>query len=52
MESGTAENEHYLNGGLTYLINNDVQFDVRVGWGLNEAAEDFFAGAGLSVRFQ
>ena len=52
MDSGAAENEHYLNGGLTYLINNDLQFDVRVGWGLNQAAEDFFAGAGLSVRFQ
>lgn len=52
LESGAAENEHYINGGLTYLINNDMQFDVRVGWGLNEAAEDFFAGAGLSVRFQ
>lgn len=52
MDSGAAENEHYINGGLTYLINNDLQFDVRVGWGLNEATEDFFAGAGLSVRFQ
>lgn len=52
MESNGAENEHYINGGLTYLLNNDMQFDVRVGWGLNDAAEDFFAGAGLSVRFQ
>ncbi len=52
--SGTnyGKNEHYVNGGFTYLINNDLQFDIRVGWGLNEAAEDFFAGAGLSVRFQ
>lgn len=44
--------EHYINGGITYLINNDVQFDVRVGWGLNQDASDFFAGAGFSVRFQ
>lgn len=52
LESSAAENEHYLNGGLTYLVNNNVQFDIRVGWGLNAAADDFFAGAGLSVRFQ
>lgn len=50
--SNGAKNEHYINGGFTYLINNDLQFDVRVGWGLNDASEDFFAGAGLSVRFQ
>lgn len=52
VESGEAENEHYINGGITYLINNDAQLDVRVGWGLNDAAEDFFAGVGLSLRFQ
>jgi hypothetical protein len=43
--------EHYLNGGLSYLWNNDVQFDVRVGYGLNRNATDFFTGTGLSVRF-
>ena len=52
LESSGAEKEHYLNAGLTYLIHNDMQFDIRVGWGLNQGAEDFFAGAGLSVRFQ
>ncbi|NOX98799.1 MAG: transporter [Verrucomicrobia bacterium] len=50
--SGDNDNEHYFNGGLTYLINNNIQADIRAGWGLNEAAEDFFIGAGLSVRFQ
>ncbi len=48
----TAKTEHYLDGGFTYLMNNDVQFDIRAGWGLNDAANDFFAGVGLSVRFQ
>ncbi|MFK5922625.1 MAG: transporter [Verrucomicrobiota bacterium] len=47
-----SQNEHYLNGGFTYLINQNLQADIRVGWGLNEHAQDFFAGAGLSIRFQ
>jgi len=47
----TAQTEHYANGGVTYLLSNDVQFDIRVGLGLNEAAADFFTGTGLSIRF-
>jgi hypothetical protein len=43
--------EHYFDAGLTYLLNNDVQFDVRIGTGLNQAADDYFAGTGVSVRF-
>ena len=44
--------EHYLNGGFTYLLSDDVQYDARAGFGLNGAADDFFAGTGLSVRFR
>lgn len=47
----TAQVEHYFNGGFTWLLNNDVQFDVRAGTGLNEDADDFFVGTGLSIRF-
>lgn len=43
--------EHFLNGGVTYLVNNNLQLDVRSGFGLNSNAADFFTGAGLSVRF-
>lgn len=43
--------EHYINGGFTYLISNDVQFDIRAGYGLNDPADDVFVGSGLSVRF-
>ncbi len=46
----TARTESYANGGLTYLFSNNVQFDIRVGWGLNEAAADFFTGTGFSIR--
>lgn len=43
--------EHSLNGGFTYLITDNVQVDVRVGFGLNEQAPDFFTGTGLAIRF-
>ena len=42
---------HTLNGGLTYLINNNFQIDLRVGAGLNEEADDFFTGVGFAWRF-
>ena len=47
----TARTEHVFNGGFTWLLSNDVQFDIRAGWGLNEAAPDFFTGTGVSMRF-
>jgi hypothetical protein len=43
--------QNFVDGGFTYLVNNDVQLDWRVGKGLNDNADDFFTGAGLSVRF-
>jgi len=46
----TARTEHYANGGFTYLLSNNLQFDIRAGWGLNEAAVDFFTGTGFSIR--
>ena len=50
--TGGVKPEHYLNGGFTYLLSNDVQFDIRAGYGLNDAADDVFIGSGLSVRFR
>jgi hypothetical protein len=46
----TAQNQQYFNGGFTYLITDDIQWDIRAGVGLNEAADDFFTGSGLSIR--
>ncbi|MBM4092917.1 MAG: transporter [Planctomycetes bacterium] len=46
-----ARTQHYLNGGLTYLISDNIQLDLRAGFGLSDAADDFFAGPGLSIRF-
>ncbi|MGE3638933.1 MAG: transporter, partial [Pirellulales bacterium] len=46
----TAQNQQYFDSGLTYLITDNIQWDIRAGVGLNEAADDFFAGSGLSIR--
>jgi hypothetical protein len=46
----TDKTEHYFDGGFTYLLNDDVQLDLRAGVGLNDAAEDYFIGTGLSIR--
>lgn len=43
--------QHFLNGGFTHTPNENVQFDLRVGLGLNEAADDFFVGTGVSIRY-
>lgn len=39
---------HLVNGGFTYLINNDFQVDLTGGFGLNEAAPDNFINCGAS----
>lgn len=41
---------HYLNGGFTIQLTPNLQLDFRAGLGLNEEADDFFSGAGLSFR--
>ena len=39
---------HLINGGFTYLINNDLQLDLTGGFGLNEPAPDNFLNCGAS----
>jgi hypothetical protein len=46
----TNHNENYFDGGFTFRPTNDIQFDVRAGVGLNDAAADMFSGVGLSFR--
>ena len=48
----TQPTEHYANGGLTLLLSDDVQWDLRAGVGLSEAATDSFIGTGLSIRWR
>lgn len=40
----------YLDAGVTWLLSNDLQLDVRGGIGLVSEADDYFVGAGLSWR--
>jgi hypothetical protein len=46
----TSRNQQYFNTGVTYLISDNIQWDIRVGVGLNDAADDFFTGTGFSIR--
>lgn len=41
-----------VDGGFTYLLDEDTQFDIFVGAGLNDDAPDFFAGIGFSKRWK
>ncbi len=50
-EGGAGEEDtHYLNSGLTWGLTEDIQLDVRAGFGLNDESDDFFTGAGFSWR--
>lgn len=49
--SEVGPSEHYFNGGITWKLSNDIQYDVRAGVGLNDAAADYFLGTGLALRF-
>jgi len=42
---------HSVDFGVLYLLTKRVQLDGRVGCGLNERADDFFAGVGISFLF-
>jgi hypothetical protein len=42
---------HSLDGGLTYLLRENLQLDLAAGLGLDSEAPDWFVTAGLSVRF-
>lgn len=50
--SDSARTEHYANCGLTFQATDDIQWDIRTGMGLNDAAADWFSGIGLSFRFR
>jgi hypothetical protein len=41
---------HSLDTGVTYLLRPNLQLDAAAGVGVSEAAGDWFAGIGVSVR--
>jgi hypothetical protein len=51
ISADTNRPEQYINGGVTVLLNLDLQWDIRAGFGLTGASDDFFAGTGLSMRY-
>lgn len=42
---------HNFNGGMTYLVNDDLQLDIEGGIGLNDRAGDYFFGFGIARRW-
>ena len=40
------------NAGVTRLVGDNLQLDVHLGRGLNDAAQDWALGAGVSYRFR
>jgi len=41
---------HFINAGLTLLAGPDLQFDGRIGVGLDQPDPNYFAGVGLAWR--
>jgi len=48
--AAVAHAEHYADGGFVFRATNNLQFDIRAGIGLNDAAADYFTGAGIVIR--
>jgi hypothetical protein len=42
--------QHQVNGGVTYIINNEVQLDIHGGALIDEINTSPFIGAGVSFR--
>lgn len=42
---------HSVDFGATYLLNERIQLDGRVGFGLNSEADNFYVGFGISFLF-
>ncbi len=53
MFTNAADNRptHFMDWGLLYRPMPNMQFDLRVGFCLSGRPDDFFTGAGFSVRF-
>lgn len=44
-------NPQYVSPGIHYLISSNCEVGVRVGWGLNRDAANFFSNVGIGLRF-
>lgn len=41
----------YISPGAHYLLNENLEVGVRIGWGLNDQSARFFCNAGVGMRF-
>ena len=51
---GSVSNSNFdtnFDGGVAYLLNNDLQLDLSGGYGKNDGISNYFVDAGLSWRF-
>ena len=49
--TNNGEELHLVNGGFTYLVNDNFQLDLTGGFGLNDEAPDNFISCGASFLF-
>ncbi|MDN4164521.1 transporter [Cytophagales bacterium LB-30] len=45
-----SQPDHRLDGGFTYLIQNNMQLDISAGLGLSDISPEYFLSAGFSLR--
>lgn len=43
--------QHFFSPGAHYLINENFEIGLRVGWGLSDQSPNFFANAGIGLQF-
>lgn len=43
--------QHYFSTGPHYLMTRDLEVGIRVGWGLNDQAANFFSNVGIGLRY-
>ena len=41
----------FFSPGTHFVITEDVEIGLRVGWGMTEEAANFFSDAGLAIRY-
>jgi hypothetical protein len=46
----SEQTKHFLDSGFTIPVTLNLQFDIRAGFSLSDSGDDFYTGAGLSVR--
>jgi hypothetical protein len=49
-EPGSSSVQNTINGGVTYLLTDDIQLDINAGVGLDSETDNFI-GTGISIRF-